>query len=272
MVLGWETCDTSVFKDLAKKYAHLNPIRILAEGDSWFAYPRRFMLLGKDANVIDHLAREDNLLILNTASSGDEIVEMISGEQKFSLLKRLSHIDFDVVLLSGGGNDIVGRYDFGFLLHEKAPEMEWRECINTTRLFIKIRQVELAYRELIERILDIQPNIRIVMHTYDFPIPSARGYELFDVIPLGKSWIYPYFVQKKIDDPDEQRKIIRNMLLRLKSTLSKIEKEYSQNVVVVNTQGLLAERHWANEIHPTPQGFGLIAQRIYFEGIIGRKA
>ncbi|MFP4531820.1 MAG: SGNH/GDSL hydrolase family protein [Desulfobacterales bacterium] len=270
--MGWETCDTSVFKDLLKNYKHLNPIRILAEGDSWFAYPRRFLLMGKDANIIDHLAREDNLLILNTASNGDEIVDMISGEQKIGLLKRLHHIDFDLVLLSGGGNDIVGRYDFGFLLYEKTPEMEWRECINAARLFIKIRQVELAYRELIERIIEIRPKIRIVMHTYDFPIPSDKGYELFDVIPIGKSWIYPYFMQKKIHDPEDQRKIIRNMLLRLKSTLSKIEKDYPDNVVVVNTQGVLEKRHWANEIHPTSQGFGLLAQKIYFEGIIGRKA
>lgn len=270
--LGWETCDTSVFEALSKKYAYLNPIRILAEGDSWFAYPRRFLLIGKDANIIDHLAREDNLLILNTASSGDEIVDMVSGEQKFSLLKRLGHNNFDLVLLSGGGNDIVGRYDFGFLLYKKTAEMEWRECINANRLFIKIRQVELAFRELVERILEIQPRVRIVMHTYDFPIPSSQGYELFDVIPIGKSWLLPYFVRKNIKDPDDQRKIIRNMLLRLKSTLQKIEKDYPENVVVVNTQGLLEDRHWQNEIHPTSQGFGMIAQKIYFEGIIGRKA
>ncbi len=270
--MGWETCDTLVFEELSKKYNYLNPIRILAEGDSWFAYPRRFLLLGKDANIIDHLARQDNLLILNTASSGDEIVEMISGEQKLALLKRLKHMDFDVVLLSGGGNDIVGRYDFGFLLHEKTSNMEWRECIDTTRLFIKVRQVELAYREIVERILELRPRIRIVMHTYDFPIPSSQGYELFDVIPIGKSWMYPYFIRKKIKDPDDQRKIIRNMLLRFKSTLQKIEKDYPKNVIVVNTQGLLQDRHWLNEIHPTSQGFGLIAQKIYFEGIIGRKA
>jgi len=270
--LGWETSDTSVFEELSKKYVHLNPIRILAEGDSWFTYPRQFLFAGRDANIIDHLAGQDNLLILNTASGGDEILDMISGEQKFSLLKRLNHIDFDLVLLSGGGNDVVGRYDFGFLLHEKTPEMEWRECINTTRLFIKIRQVELAFREMVERILAIRPRVRIVMHTYDFPIPSSKGFELFDMIPLGKSWMYPYFIQKKIKDPDEQRKIVRNMLLRLKSTLQKIEKDYPENVVVVNTQGLLQDRHWLNEIHPTSQGFGIIAQKIYFEGIIGRKA
>jgi hypothetical protein len=65
-----------------------NLIKILAVGDSWFAYPRKFFLFG------------------------DEIVDMASGNQKFSLLKALNHIPFNILLLSWGGNNIVGRYDF----------------------------------------------------------------------------------------------------------------------------------------------------------------
>jgi hypothetical protein len=270
--MGWQTFDATVYKQLSENYGYLNPIRILAEGDSWFAYPRQFLVAGAPANIIDHLAGMDNLLILNTSANGDEITDIISGEQKLFLLKHLHQMDFDLVLLSGGGNDIVGRYDFGFLLNDKLPEMEWRECINTTRLFIKIRQVELAYREIVERILDVHTDMRIVVHTYDFPLPSEAGFELFDVFPVGRSWMYPYFMEKGITEKSDQRKIIRNMLLRLKSTLHKIEKDYPDNLTVVNTQGLLEDRHWLNEIHPTTNGFGLIAQKIYFEGIIGKKA
>jgi len=270
--MGWQTFDTAIFKQLCKTYTYLNPIRILAEGDSWFGCSRNFLRTDQEVGIIDHLAGMDNLLILNPPSNGDELLDMISGERKLSFLKRLHYMDFDLVLLSGGGNDFVGRYDFGFMLYEKTPGMEWRECINTTRLFIKIRQVEFAYRELIERIIDLQPRMRIVIHTYDFPIPSNEDYELFELVPVGKSWIYPCFMQKNISDPEDQRKIIRNMLLRLKSSLYKIEKDYAENVTVVNTQGLLQERHWRNEIHPSSQGFGLMAQKIYFEGIIGRKA
>lgn len=270
--MGWQTSDIAVYKQLSEAYSYLNPIRILAEGDSWLAYPRQFHMAGQQANLIDHLANMDNLLILTPPSNGDELLCQISGEKKFSLLKRLHHIDFDLVLLSGGGNDFVGRYDFGFLLNEKTPQMEWRECINTTRLFIKIRQVEFAYRELVERIIDLQPRMRIVMHTYDFPVLTNTDHETFDVIPVGKSWMVPCFFQKGITNRGDQLKIVRNMLLRLKSCFYKIEKDYPENLTVVNTQGLLQERHWSNEIHPSSQGFGLIAHKIYFEGIIGRKA
>lgn len=265
--MGWQTADTSVFKRIAGENRNENLVRILAEGDSWFAYPRRFLLAGRPANIIDHLADEENLLILNTAANGDEIVSMISGEQKFALLKRLEHIRFDFVLLSGGGNDIVGRYDFGFLLHPFEAGMDWQDCIHRDRLAIKLRQVELAYREIIERIAGIDENVRIVTHTYDFAVPSPVGYELFDIIPLGRSWMLPYFHEKGITDTNFQKKIIRNMLVRLKNTLLRIRQDYENRFTVVNTQGLLTEYQWQNEIHPTSEGFGIIAKKIYEEAI-----
>ena len=110
--MGNETSDTSDFQELVDE----NPgdTKILAEGDSWFAYPRRFLIFVKDANIIDHLAEKPNLIILNSSKNGDEAAEMVSGDQKRAYLKRISKMDFNLVLFSGGGNDIVGRYDFDF--------------------------------------------------------------------------------------------------------------------------------------------------------------
>ena len=95
-----------------------NPKRILAEGDSWFAYPRRFFAFGDASNVVQVLGKKKTYVILTTASNGDEAVIMMSGDQKFSLMKKLKHIEFDVILFSGGGNDIVGKYDFDFFLKD----------------------------------------------------------------------------------------------------------------------------------------------------------
>ena len=59
-------------------------IGIVAEGDSWFAYPQR--LSGGDANVIDHIAaqltRRNKTNLLELASISDTAKEMLSGEQK----------------------------------------------------------------------------------------------------------------------------------------------------------------------------------------------
>lgn len=267
--MGIETGDVEVYEKLVK--GKTGYLKILAEGDSWFAYPRQFLLVGRDANVINHLADKPNLLILNTSSVGDEIVDMMSGDQKFSLLKRLSRFKFDIVLLSGGGNDIVGRYDFGFFLKERKPGTDWKACINLNRLNLKLKQIELSYRELVERILDTVPDIRIVTHTYGLALPSTVGFELFDIIPLGKSWMYPYLVQKKIDDREDQRKIVRHIMVKSKNTLFKVQKDYQDRFKVVDTQGLLKEEHWLNEIHPTSEGFGLVAEKIYDEGILANE-
>lgn len=264
--MGNETSDTSDFADLVEE----NPeaIKILAEGDSWFAYPRRFLIFGKDANIVDHLADKPNLIILNSSKNGDEAAEMISGEQKRTYLKRISKMNFDLVLFSGGGNDIVGRYDFGFLLNEKQDGMGWKDCINADRLKLKLSQLELVYRELIERTMEIRPNLRIVTHTYDWALPSKEGFELFDIIPVGKSWMRPYLLNKKITVFEDQRRIIKWILTKFKKILQKIEIDYSSNFKVVDTQGLLSEDQWRNEIHPTPEGFGLITDKIYNEGIL----
>ncbi|MCG8684734.1 MAG: hypothetical protein MI892_07665 [Desulfobacterales bacterium] len=259
--MGFETVDTVEFKKHIEN--HPNDTKLLAEGDSWFAYPRRFYFFGKDANIIDHLADKPGLAILNTSRNGDEAADMMSGDQKLSLLKRLKHMDFDAMLFSGGGNDLVGRYDFGFLINEKKGSMDWKACINKDHLDIKIQQLELVYMEMMERILDLKPKFKVITHTYDLALPSKEGFELFDIIPMGKSWMYPYMENKKIHDYNDQKKIIHSILKRFKRSLNKVGKKYKDNLIVVDTHGCVAEDEWRNEIHPTPAGFDKVANKIY---------
>jgi len=39
-----------------------NKITILAEGDSWFAYPKQFFLFGEGSNILDYLSERKNLI------------------------------------------------------------------------------------------------------------------------------------------------------------------------------------------------------------------
>ncbi|MDC5818992.1 peptidase C14 [Vibrio europaeus] len=262
------TSDSRAYKQLIQDRYTPDKIRILAEGDSWFNYPRRYFIFGKDANVIDHLADRNNLLIYNTSSNGDEAIDMISGDEKLSLLKRLSHNEFDLLLFSGGGNDIVGRYDFGFFIREKQPGMDWQQCILEHRVEMKLKQIENAYRVLCELTMEYSknPDIKIVTHTYDFVQPNPTGFELFDIIPVGKSWVYPYLKAKKITDANEQERIINHLLTRFKQRLIEVANDY-EVLTVVDTQGLLNSDQWRNEIHPTSEGFGVVADHIYHQAI-----
>lgn len=266
-----QTFDSRDYDDLlAKYYTPANGgKRILAEGDSWFAYPRRFLLFGKDANIIDWLAERNNLVIYNTSSNGDEAVAMLSGDQKFSLIKRLKHTEFDYLLFSGGGNDVVGRFDFDFFVQEKQPGGTWRTCIRDDRLALKIGQIEAVYRMLCELVGEHSknPNIRVVTHTYEELTPNPEGYELFDLVPIGKSWIYPFLMEKQIDDPADQKAIVAHMLSEFAAALHRVEAAYPSLLKVVDTHGAVPPGEWRNEIHPTSAGFRAVADRIYQQAI-----
>jgi hypothetical protein len=239
---------------------------VLAEGDSWFAYPRKYLAFGKDANVIDHLDDHDELVIYNSSSNGDEVLAMLSGDEKVSLIKRLKHNKFDYLLFSGGGNDIVGKRDFDFFIKPKLPDMTWQQCVHDDRVELVVGQIESAYRFLCELVMEHTANdaIKIFTHTYDKLIPQEEGYKLFDLIPFGRSWLYPYLCEKKITERDDQIAIVEFILSQFKVALARVAADY-QIFNVVDTWGCVGtdEDEWRNEIHPKSDGFGRVADRIY---------
>lgn len=256
------TSDSHEYERLVQDFPHA--VRILAEGDSWFAYPRRFLLFGAASNVVDHLGKSSRYVIYTTASNGDEAVAMMSGEQKHAMMKRIRAHHYDFILFSGGGNDIVGRFDFDHFVDRKTPGMPVLDCINRRRLNRKLEQIAAVHEELIERVAQFSgnPATRVVTHTYDYALPSPKGFELFDVFPLGESWMHPILMERNITDPQEQRLLVREMLHALKARLMQIQAAYPERFVVVDTQGLLHDGQWRNEIHPTPAGFRLVARKI----------
>lgn len=254
------TSDSHEFDKLIE--ANPDARKILAEGDSWFAYPRRFLIFGPASNIVEHLGKRRNYIIYSTASNGDEAVSMLSGEHKHAMMKRIKAHDYDFILFSGGGNDIVGRFDFDLFVDKKETGMTASDCINTRRLNRKLDQIASIYEELIERVAKYSPNTKIVTHTYDFAIPTGKGYELFDIFPIGESWMHPILKEQGITDKEEQKLIIRTILIAFKEKLAAVQAQYSSQFYVVNTQGLLTENQWRNELHPTPAGFKLVSQKI----------
>lgn len=239
--------------------------RILAEGDSWFAYPRRFIAFGPPSNIVQILAERKSYVIYSTASSGDEAAEMMTGEQKFGFTKRIANNHIDVVLFSGGGNDIVGMYDLDLLLAQRSSSDRWQDCILSDRLDNKLDLIESVYIEMMERVVyySANPKVRVVSHNYDFCRPSSRGYELFDLFPIGESWIYPILQEKGFVDEGEQQEVIRLLLTRFGERLQRLEQRYRDRLFIADTQGTLSSREWRNEIHPTPAGFRKISRIIH---------
>lgn len=261
------------FSHICRKKPHR--VGIISEGDSWFAYPRKWIAFGTDINIIHHLenkvANTDSVNLLRLASSGDEAVDMTSGKQFKKLYKILKknreHIQ--MLLFSGGGNDIVGKDDMLPLLNEYSGNMSYLDCINLSRFEQKLDAIMLSYRRLISLCKDIVPEVKIITHTYDIARPWDQGAEFFWGTIKTKPWIYPYLVRRGIP-----RKlhlpITEYMLKEFGSRLLQLESNEGDNgrLVVVDTQGTLrtgSRQDWLNEIHPTESGFKKIYNKMYKE-------
>src|SRR5213075_1178926 len=76
----------------------------------------------------------------------DEVRSMMSGPEFEYMVRILGEegLQFDGILFSGGGNDIVGRCLLP-LLNPYQQSMTWQDCINMPRLDRRFREIEDAY-------------------------------------------------------------------------------------------------------------------------------
>ncbi len=80
---------------------------ILAEGDSWFNYP---VIL---SDIVDWIGMEDNMAVYSLANGGDWLLNMLNARK---YVEELSVLHPDVFLISGGGNDLVGKSRVGAIV------------------------------------------------------------------------------------------------------------------------------------------------------------
>jgi hypothetical protein len=261
------TSSLSEFRTMIQSFR--GRVNVIAEGDSWFAYPRSYMSAfgGAPNNIMAHVQRRTrraaNLLRLDVV--GDEAVTMLSGAQRVRLggLLRKYHDEgrpIDLLLFSGGGNDVAGDLTLDRLLKKDAGgATSGEECFAKGKLANRMKQIELAYRDLIDLRDTVSPNTEIVTHSYDYPYPDGRKARFFKLAVAGP-WLEPYLAQAGV--PVALRRPACNYLIdRFFATLSKLP---TNRFTVVDTRGVLRSKSdWLNELHPTAGGFEKIARRFY---------
>ena len=89
-----------IFKRKLKKHGRIGKKLVVIEGDSWFNFPTP---LKSDMTKV--LRGKEDLLVNSSAFGGDWISRMIKDQSYFDALIRMRP---DALILSGGGNDIVG--------------------------------------------------------------------------------------------------------------------------------------------------------------------
>ena len=256
------------FRKMIKRFPN-SPV-IISEGDSWFAFPPKFLVGNKPSNIVDHVQKRRRFNLLRMERSGDEAISMISGAQQHKLSRYLKEFGdkLDILLFSGGGNDIVGPWDMNMFLNKKTPGKPWMECIKHDRFNRKLQMVKLGYQELLDIQNEYCPNCKIITHSYDWPIPSDTGARFF----LGgikiKPWMKPYMDEKGITGKADQKAIAKYMLSQFGLMLKGLadQAKYKDRLIYINTQGTLdPAKDWLNEIHATSKGYKKVADRFMVE-------
>jgi hypothetical protein len=249
-----------------------SPLVMLAHGVSWFDYPLdgNGPLL-QETDVIAQLQSIGNIspLVLNVSHFGDATSEEMSWPKQQRMIDALKDPNNwpsgkpDAILFSGGGDDIAGNQFCIFLNYADSSS----SGLNATRLHGALQMVQASYQDLFAFRDRNVPGVPIFGHCYDFAIPNG-------IHPLcAGPWLLPS-LQFAGWNVSRGTTIVHDALLAFRALLLNLASDPGNNFVLVDTQGTLQPSAWANELHPTPEGFKLIAAqfasslRLHFTGRI----
>lgn len=242
-------------------------LRILAEGDSWFS-----MGAIPSTNLLSELRFAQGTIIVNAAYPGDTIRHMSEIADNLPLRRMLVQknfaYDWDVILVSGGGNDLIDAAS-SLIVAPVAGGADPRDYVDATRLALLIADVQAGCRILAAlRAASERPanrNVPIVAHVYDFPTPRNSPAK-FVGIPVRGPWLHRALERMGITDPALRQAICDYLLTALGDAIAALAAppDPIANFHVVATRGLLTRAapgaagpsgDWQNEIHPNAAGY-----------------
>jgi hypothetical protein len=238
----------------------VQPLVMLAVGDSWFSYPLNGNGLSiNDTDIIAQLKTMGNLspLIANISHYGDATTDEMSLPKQERMIQQLHDSSNwmaggkpDAILFSGGGNDIVGDQFCIYLDYAAAGG----NGIDMARYQKVLASVEARYQDLFEFRDQYASGVPIFGHCYDFPIPNGAH-------PIcAGPWLQPSLDYCGYTELSKGTSIARDALLQFRTLLFNLATP-ANNFFMVDTQGTLLVADWANELHPFPEGFIKLAQK-----------
>ena len=234
----YNTVRRSRFRRQFKKTGPL----VIAEGDSWFLFPKPGV---KD--TIDYLLK--NYRILSLADAGDEISDYLKNGE---LINKVEKFKPDFVLISGGGNDIVGPEIKEVLNTNYNGGDNFEQLLNVDKFEIKLNLLRDGYSELILGIMKLSAKTKIFIHGYDYILsnPSKK------VIKSG--WANKYMIEVGIKDEKIRRSLIKYLIDSFNDMLADFSNTL-ENVFYVDNRGTVNFDEWMDEIHPNNSGYQKIA-------------
>ena len=223
----------------------INQLKIIAAGDSWFDYPS-FLFTG--GGIPEHLSSLLGVPILNMAHHGYGTEDMLSIRKRKELDAKFPTTD--ILLFSGGGNDIAGD-QFCIWLNDNI-DGKIEKAISWSRLEKALDLVIADYNDLIQIHDLLAPNSLIVTHGYDFPTPTMFGK---GIMGLFGPWLQPSLVYCGWTNPNDQFAIVKLVLKSFDARIVEWTNLDPVHRLHVPTQGVLLPTDWGNEMHPNRMGF-----------------
>jgi hypothetical protein len=213
-------------------------------------------------SIIPRLEKRVGVPILNLAKAGDEVRYMLGVAERKILADQLRRGcpaggPWDVLLFSGGGNDVVDN-PMALWIKDFDAAFPPAGLINQPRFDAVLALVRAGYEDLISLRDALSPTTHLVFHAYDFAIPDGRG-----ICNLGP-WLKPTFDMRGFPTRDSAFEVVKVILQQFAALLKSLTRA---NVSFINAQGTLTPQpsSWHNELHPAKDGFNRFAEIFHQE-------
>lgn len=249
--------------------------RVLAEGDSWFSMAD-LPLTVLSPSQLRALQFPGDALLVNCAQPGDELRNMVkwSASQTFrDLLRNGIGPGTDLILLSGGGNDLINAADelilpFAQVGAGGAPA-DYVDAVKMQRFLNDY--IKASFRTIVQwrdAPGSASRGVPIVVHTYDYSMPRHAPAAV--LVGTAGPWLFPVMQRKGI--AVAQHLALSTFLLdQLGDAIQELQDvEALPNFHVINTRGVLQpadtdpqvpSADWINEIHASAPGYKKIYEQ-----------
>lgn len=238
---------------------------LVSEGDSWFQFP----IFLED--VIDNLLARFNIWSVDAA--GDTLQNMVLQNPEYLQALRARRGDVRAFLFSGGGNDLIGEDDDGEPIvarvlrrFEAGRPAAWYH--DTEAVAERLRFIEGCYRRVLDDVQAEFSGLPVLCHGYDYVVPGgAPGDPRRPMWARQDQWIGgPMRDRLGITDPSLQRAIVRGLIDRLNDRIrglcgGNVPGGAYRHGFHVDVRGTVGDSRWADELHPTDDGYTRVAAR-----------
>ena len=232
---------------------------MIGEGDSWFSHPTEW-------NILYHLSERGGYAIRRIARTGVTLRDRVreAPDHTPPYVRQLRRrLPWALLLVSGGGNDLLGDPLPDMLRHRSEVPRGWRALLRDDIVDAELARIRRAYERIVFRTAQLQPGCQILAHGYDRPYPRDAGATLFwGRITVAGPWLHPVMADEKgIRDREVQHRLAGELVDRFNAMLRELARRHPTFHHVDLRGTLTSVRQWADEIHPHGAGFGRMATR-----------